>query len=179
MDNKFINLKKEYRDFLRRTVERINRLNINENLTKQKCMDIYKLYQNIYNEIETLPNLNVNDINHIIINYTGNDNDVRTLKKFIKIKNLYIIKKIVKSNLWEQYISKLKREIDLNDSNLNSKKTDYLVSKGVYKLLNQYVDHFRGCWEIADFKDNKVRKIEIVEPDHFNFLKKYLKSKLI
>ena len=50
LSERFINLKKEYRDFLRRTVEKINKLNINENLTKQKCMDIYKLYQNIYNE---------------------------------------------------------------------------------------------------------------------------------
>lgn len=179
MDNKFINLKKEYRDFLKKTVEHINKLNINENLSKQKCMDIYKLYQSIYTEIESLPNLNVNDINHIIINYNGDNEDVKTLKKFIKIKNLYIIKKIVKSNMWDIYISKLKKDIDLNDSNLNSKKTDYLVSKGVYKLLNHYIDHFRGCWEIVDFKNNKVKKIEIVEPDHFNFLKKYLKSKLI
>lgn len=71
----------------------------------------------------------------------GDNEDVKLLKKFIKIKNLYIIKKIIKSNIWDNFISKLKTNIDLDDINLNNKKTDYLVSKGMYRLLNNYIDH--------------------------------------
>jgi len=178
MENKFMNLKKEYRDFVKKSAQMINKLNINEELTKEKCLDIFKLYQEIYTMIETSSNLNINDINHIILNYSRDDKDVETIKKFIKVKNLYVIKKILKSNLWNPFIKKICDEIDLEDNKLNKKKTEYLVAKGVYRLLNHTIDQFRGCWEIVEFKDDKVKKIDILEPEHFDFLKKYLKSKI-
>ena len=173
-----MNLKKEYRDFVKKCGQMINKLNIEDELTKDKCLNIFNLYQEIYNMIETTPNLNINDINHIIMNYSREDKDVEILKKFIKIKNLYIIKKIIKSNLWNPYIKKVCDEIDLDDNKLNKRKTEHIVSKGIYRLLNHSIDHFRGCWEIAEFKDNKVKKIEIIEPEHFDFLITYLKNKL-
>ena len=48
MENKFMNLKKEYRDFVKKSAQMINKLNINEELTKEKCLDIFKLYQEIF-----------------------------------------------------------------------------------------------------------------------------------
>lgn len=178
MDNKFMNLKKEYRDFVKKSAQMIKKLNIEDDLTKEKCSEIFGLYQEIYQMIEGDTKLNINDINHIIMNYSREDQDVETLKKFIKIKNLYIIKKIIKSNVWNPYIKKLCDEIDLGNEKLNKKKTEHIVSKGVYRLLNQTVDQFRGCWEIAELKDDKVKKIEIVEPEHYEFLIGYLKNKL-
>ena len=53
-----------------------------------------------------------------------------------------------------------------------------MVSKGVYRLLNQTNDYFCGCWEIAKFEDDKVKKLEIIEPEHYEFLIKYLKTKI-
>jgi hypothetical protein len=178
MDSKFMNLKKEYRDFVKKCGQMINKINIEEELTKDKCINIFKLYQEIYNIIESSPNLNINDINHIIMNYSREDKDVEILKKFIKIKNLYIIKKIIKSNLWDPYVKKILDEINLDDEQLNKKKTEYIVSKGIYKLLNHSTNQFRGCWEIVDFNEDKVKKIEIIEPEHFDFLITYLKNKL-
>lgn len=178
MDNKFMNLKKEYRDFVKKSAQMIKKLNIEDDLTKEKCSEIFKLYQEIYEMIEGDQKLNINDINHIIMNYNREDQDVETLKKFIKIKNLYIIKKIIKSNLWNPYVKKLCDEIDLGNDKLNKKKNDHIVSKGVYRLLNQSVDQFRGCWEIAELKDDKVKKIDIIEPEQYDFLIKYLKNKL-
>jgi len=173
-----MNLKKEYKDFIKKTALKIEILDIDNNLTKEKCIDIYKLFQEIYADVESCPTLNINDINHIILNYNKNDNDVQLLKKFIKIKNLYLIKRIIKSQQWQTFISKLNSEIDIGDPKLNKAKTDYLVSKGVYRLLNSTVDLFMGCWEIAEFKDDKIKKLEIIEPDHFDFLKSYLNNKL-
>ncbi len=178
MDNKFMNLKKEYRDFLKKTAIEIKNLDIDNNLTMEKCIDIYKLYLNIYASVEQSESLNINDINHIILNYSKEDKDVELLKKFIKIKNLYLIKKIVKSNQWESFISKLNEDITLDDIKINKKKREALISKGVYKLLNSYVDHFRGCWEIAEFNDLKLKKLEIIEPEHNEFLINYLKNKI-
>ena len=69
-------------------------------------------------------------------------------------------------------------EINLNDDKLNKKKTEHIVSKGIYRLLSLSIDQFRGCWEIAEFKDNKLKKIEIIEPEHYKFLTSYIKNKL-
>jgi hypothetical protein len=178
MDNKFMNLKKEYRDFVKKSAQMINGININDDLTKEKCADIFKLYQEIYNMIEDDKKLNINDINHIITNYSREDNDVNILKKFIKIKNLYVIKKIIKSPLWDSYIKKISDEINLGDEKLNKKVTTHIVSKGVYRLLNLSVEQFRGCWEIAEFKDNKIKKIDIIDPEHYDFLIQYIKNKI-
>ena len=178
MENKFINLKKDYKDFIKKTVLRIKELDIDNELDVNKCILIYNLYQNIYLEIETSSNLNVNDINHIILNYNKEDIDIDILKKFLKIKNQYLIKKIIKSHRWEYFINKLNEDLDLNDIELNKKKTNYLISKGVYRLLNTTIDLFRGCWEIAEFKDNKLKKIEIIEPEHYDFLINYLIDKI-
>lgn len=178
MDNKFMNLKKEYRDFINETSHKIKDLDIDNNLSKSKCIRIFNLFENINQFIENSSNLNVNDVNHILLNYNRDNENVDLLKKFIKIKNLYVIKEMVNSNQWNTYISKLNNNIDLGDPKLNTKKTDLLVSKGLFKLLNTFTDQFRGSWEITDFKDNKLKKIEIIEPEHFNFLKKYIIKKI-
>ena len=179
MDNKFMNLKKEYRDFVKKSSQMIKNINIEEELTKEKCNEIFKLYQEIYNMLETSSNLNINDINHILINYSRDDKDVETLKKFIKIKNLYVIKKIIKSNLWNPYVKKVCEEINLGDEKLNKKVAEHDVSKGIYRLLNQSVDQFRGCWEIAELNNDKVKKLDIIEPEHYEFLITYIKNKLL
>jgi hypothetical protein len=179
MDAKFNKLKKEYKDFIKNNISHIKKLDINNNITKEKCIAINRLYNRIYKSIEKSEQININDINHILADYSKDDSDIDLFKQFIKIKNLYLIKRIVRSSNWDPFISKLNKQIDLNNPNLNSKKTDYLLSKGVYRLLLESVEQFRGCWEIADFTNDKLKKIEIVEPDHFEFLKKYLKSKLI
>ena len=178
MENKFMNLKKEYRDFIKSTAKKIKELDIDNNLSREKCVEIFKLYQNIYSDIEASENLDINDINHIITNYNRDDSDVELVKKFIKIKNLYLIKRIIKSQQWDSFISKLKHDIDLGDSKLNKKITNHLLSKAVYRLLINSVDLFRGCWEIAEFKDDKIKKLEIIDPEHNEFIIKYLNSKL-
>ena len=89
-----------------------------------------------------------------------------------------MIKQIIKSNQWQIFILKLNEEIDLGDIKLNELKTEYLISKGVYRLLNMSIDLFRGCWEIAEFKDDKIKKLEIIEPEHYDYLKKYIIDKI-
>lgn len=178
MDNSIINLKKEYRDFIKKSSTKIEILNIDENnLNKEKCCEVIKLYNEIYTDLETSA-LNINDINHIILNYKKDDPDVERFKKFIKIKNAYLIRKTLQSTQLQSFISKLKEEIDLGDKKLNKKITEQLLIKGVFRLLKQYLDMFRGCWEIVDFNDDKIKKIDIVEPEHYKFLKNYLNNKI-
>jgi len=167
-----MNLKKEYNDFINKCANQIKQLDIDNNLTKEKCIDIYKLYLAIYTSIKNSQSLNINDVNHIILNYGKENKDVELFRKFIKIKNLFLIRKIVRSSLWEPFILKLKGDIDLKDCD------NLRIATGVYKLLKSYVYHFSGCWEIAEFKDDKIKKIEIIEPEHIEFLLNYLEIKI-
>ena len=172
-----MNLKKEYREFISSTCIKIKDINIEDDIDKKKCISIYKLYLDINNQIENSDELNVNDINHIILNYNRDNNDIELLKKFIKIKNVYIIKRIIQSKLWEDFvlrtISKLNFDIDMTNKN-----NMYILEKGIYHLLIKSSDLFRGCWEIANFKDDKILKLEIVEPDDIEFLVNYITKKL-
>ena len=181
MDNKFINLKKDYRDFLNKISIMIKKIDINSNidekLTEEKCENILKLYLEIYKLIEDSTTININDINHIILNCNKTDNNINLLKKFIKIKNHFIITKIIKSKLWQPFITKLGVILSA-DLNLNKKNKDYLISKGVYRLLNLSINQFRGSWEIVEIDGIKIKKIEIIEPEHFKYLIKYLKEKI-
>lgn len=177
IDNKFMNLKKEYKDFIKKTASQIKELKISDELTKKECDDIFNLYQNIYSSISNTK-LNINDINHIIMNYNKENEDVELIKKFIKIKNMFLIKQIFRSSHWDPFIAKLGEQIKLDDIKIPKKTYNYLLKKGVYRLLKTTIDQFRGCWEIAEFKDNKLKKIEIIEPDHIEFLINYLKNKI-
>lgn len=176
-DNKFMNLKKEYRDFVKKIATQIKTINIDEELTKKKCSEIFNLYQNIYSSINE-SSLNINDINHIILNYNRENEDVEAIKKFIIIKNMYLIKRIITSSQWKPFISKLSEMLYSDEKKINNKTYRYLLEKGVYRLLISTINQFRGCWEIADFNDDKLKKIEIIEPDHIVFLTNYVKKKL-
>lgn len=172
-----MNLKKEYRDFIKSTAKIIHDLEIDKNLTKDKCVSIFKTYQTIHNSMES-SSLNVNDVNHIIMNYNKENEDVEALKKFIRIKNLYLIKKVVQSSLWNLFIMKLLEDPNFNEIKLHKKKKYHLMEKGVYRLLKSTIDQFRGCWEIAEFNDDKIKKLEIIEPEHYEFLINYIKEKM-
>jgi hypothetical protein len=178
MESKFMNLKKEYREFIKKTSAQIKTINIDDNeLPKEKCIKILQLYNKIYNELES-SSLNINDINHIIKNYNKEDQDVEILKKFIRAKNAYLIGKTLQSEKFKTFILKLKEEIDLGDKKLNKKINEHLLSKAVFRLLKLNVDMFRGCWEIVEFNDDKIKKIDIIDPEHFEFIKKYLNEKI-
>lgn len=178
MDTTFMNLKKDYKDFVKQTASEIAKLNIDDELTESKCVAIFNLYETIKSNIESSQNLNINDINHILLNCKKNDENLAKIKKFVEIKNMYIIKKAMNSSLWNSFVTKLMQTIDLGDENLNKKKTKLLVSKGVCKLLCKTKNQFKGCWEIVELNGKKIKKIEIVEPEHYDFLVNYIKNNI-
>jgi len=171
-----MNLKKEYKDFIENIYVKIKELGIEEDLDKKRCISIYKLYLEINNQIENSIDINVNDINHIIMNYNRDNKDIELFKKFIKIKNIYIIKRIIQSNLWDNFVNNTIDKINYN-INLREKNNKYIIEKGIYHLLTKSSDLFKGCWEIANFKDDKIIKLEIIDPEDIEFLVQYIKKK--
>lgn len=158
--------------FIKLNIILINKLNINDIITNEKGDLIIKLYNKIYKSIENSENINVNYINHLLLNNTK-DSDIELFKKFIKIKNIYTIKKIIHSNDFNIFIKKLSGELDIK----YNKNIHEILTKGIYKLLIKTSDQFRGCWEIVDYNNNTI-KIKIIEPEHIEYIKKYIKIKL-
>lgn len=176
--NKFVNLRKEYKDFIDNIVPEIEILKIDEKITKSKCYDILTVYTNICLIINET-SLNYNDINHIILNYNKENKNVELLRKFIEKKNLILIKQIITSQLWKPFIYKLYETIK---PNIKNKKMDEKVlieklEKGVYDILLSTTKQFKGCWEIAEFKDNKLKKLDIVEPEQIEYLINIMNNK--
>ena len=177
MDNKFQNLKKEYKEFIYKISDKIKDIQIEDNIDKKKCILIYKLYLEIYNLIEISNDININDINHIINNYSKDNEYINIFKKFIKIKNLYVIKRIIQSNLWEEFINKTYSKLNIINYPMND-HIKYIIEKGIYNLLSKSNNSFRGCWEIASFKDEKIIKLEIIDPCDITFLHSYIIKKI-
>ena len=165
-------MKKEYKDFIKDIIISINKIDLNTDLTCKKCYKIYKLYNDIEEKISNRNSININELNNILLNNKENDEDILLLKKFINIKNLYILKKILNSKVWKPFIMKLLDIININ----NDTKNIFLLEKAVYRLLMKYIDHFNGCWEIVNFNNNKVKKIDIIEPEHIEFINDYIKK---
>ena len=171
------NIKKDHRQFIINACNKINNYNIDNDLDEKICIELYKIYLEIYDELELIDNININDINNILINFNKNDEYIDKFKKFIKIKNIYIIKKIIKSKLWNDFINKtilkLNSNIDFNNSD-----NKYIIEKGIYHILIKTCNLFQGCWEIATFKNDKIIKLELIDPDEILFLINYINNKI-
>jgi len=180
--------KKECKNIIKKYCIKIKLINIEEdsqnlntfitqlnNANTNKYILINKLYNNFYKEIENSNLININDFNYLLLNYTEKDSDFELFKKFIIIKNLFIITLIIKSNIWIDFVEKTKNKIIniINDNNL-SKNINSLIEKSIISLLLNFILYFRGCWEIADTKDNKILNLDISDPDHLEYIKNYI-----
>lgn len=174
--SKFINLKREYKDFINYASSEIKKIKIDGDLLSEDCINIIFVYDKLYNKIIEDRTININDINHIMLNYNKENTDVELLKKFIKIKNTCILKIIVNSVEWDKYIDELTNKYaKLSKNKLLLRK---YVTKGLFNIIASSINKFRGCWEIVTIANNKVKKIEIVEPSQNENLLKYISNKV-
>lgn len=175
-----MSIKKQHYTFINNISKIIENIDLESNLEYDKCYKIYKIYKNIEKKINKCDIININDINIILLNDNINDDNINRLRKFINIKNFYILKNICNSLIWKQFIIKLYEIFSLDNQTFildNSKEYKIkILEKAVFKLLKKYINHFNGCWEIVKFEKNKIKKIDIIEPEHFDFINNYLKN---
>lgn len=165
-----MSINKEQNDYINNLLKLIDKIDLDSKLDYDKCFNIYKTYKIIEKKINKSDIININDINNILLNDDIKEENIIKFKKFINIKNLYILKEIYNSTIWKDFIINLYNILSLKDNNIE------LLEKAVFKLLKTYINHFNGCWEIVKFEKNKVKKIEIIEPEHFDFINNYLKK---
>jgi len=138
----------------------------------------------IHKSVETClqPNeLQISDINHLVENYLKNNDQIINLQKLVHLRNYKIIQILLRSgddlhlpdgkrsNQWKDFIIKLKNKS--NETNIKN------IENAFIKLLEKYL----GTWNTIDKfiildKKNSIKTVEIVDPDDYEFLIKYLKN---
>jgi len=162
---KFSNLSSNYKKFLQECSNTFNNIELNDNLDLAHLNLLHK-------SIETClqPNeLQISDINHLIENYLKNNDQIVNLQKLVHLRNYKIIKILLRSNQWKEFIIKLKSKC--NETNTKNIENSFI------KLLEKYL----GTWNTIDKfiildKKNSIKTVEIVDPDDYDFLIKILKN---
>jgi len=162
---KFSNLSSNYKKFLQDCLNIFNNIELNDNLDLAHLNVLHK-------SIETClqPNeLQISDINHLIENYLKNNDQIVNLQKLVHLRNYKIIKILLRSNQWKDFIIKLKNKC--NETNTKNIENSFI------KLLEKYL----GTWNTIDKfiildKKNSIKTVEIVDPDDYEFLIKILKN---
>jgi hypothetical protein len=162
---KFSNLSSNYKKFLQECSNTFNNIELNDNLDLSHLNVLHK-------SIETYlqPNeLQISDINHLIENYLKNNDQIVNLQKLVHLRNYKIIKILLRSSQWKDFIIKLKSKC--NESNTKNIENCFI------KLLEKYL----GTWNTIDKfiildKKNSIKTVEIVDPDDYEFLIKILKN---
>lgn len=162
---KFSNLSSNYKKFLQECSNIFNNIELNDNLDLSYLNSLHKLVETCLQPNE----LQISDINHLIENYLKNNDQIINLQKLVHLRNYKIIKILLRSNQWKDFIIKLKNKC--NETNTKNIENSFI------KLLEKYL----GTWNTIDKfiildKKNSIKTVEIVDPDDYEFLIKILKN---
>ena len=162
---KFSNLSSNYKKFLQECSNTFNNIELNDNLDLAHLNLLHKSVETCLQPNE----LQISDINHLIENYLKNNDQIVNLQKLVHLRNYKIIKILLRSNQWKEFIIKLKSKC--NETNTKNIENSFI------KLLEKYL----GTWNTIDKfiildKKNSIKTVEIVDPDDYEFLIKILKN---
>jgi len=161
---KFVNLTSNYKNFLLDCENIFKLVELNDSLSIEKLNELHMAINLCIQSNE----LQISDINHLIQNYSKPNDQVNNLKKFVYLRNYLIIKILLRSSKWKDFISKLK--IKCNSTNTKD------VENAFIKLLEKYL----GIWNTIDKiinldKRNNIKIVEIIDPDDYSFIFNILK----
>jgi len=159
----FKNLSSTYKTFLKDMKE-------NDVLEFDDTMDfptLKKIYDRVARYAER-NDVSVLDLNHIINNYTRDDNKmVNLLKEFISFYNYSLIKVAVTSSKWNKFLTSMSGKL---------RSTDEITKEVVLQLLNKYVDTWNIITNIIVLsKSLKVKEINIDDPEDIEFMVNLIK----
>jgi hypothetical protein len=170
---KFVNLSLNYKNFIIKCNDILSGLNIQFETSN------FEILNNIYSLIETeLTNydLQISDINHLLENYNKDNEYIEQLKKLVYYRNFYLIKKLLRqeTTIWKDFILKLKTKCVLKTDNQNIKTKN--IEKIFLNLLEKYIGTWNSLNNYIIINNNKIKNIEIIDPDDYNNIFKTLKN---
>jgi len=163
-EKKFKNLNSRYKTYL----DEISKVFITYDPKKQHS---YQEINLIYETISKINEKNLiveKDIDHIFKNYEKTNETITKLKNLIMQRNKIIIKNLLTSELYKNYLNKLALEY----------KTDKnKIETILLELIKKYSMVWKCCWSFIDIDTNgMIKKIQLFDINDIQFIKDKLKS---
>ena len=151
MDKKFKILSQEYKKYLIQ-VEKI--LKLYDQKKELSFKDINELYNRI-NDLNIQLLIVEKDIYNLFYNYEGNNETINRLKNLVEKRNKEIIRKLLESTIYKNYIIKLQSLYN---------KSEREIKDAFFKLLKKYSMSWKCCWSFLDTDEQgNIRKIELFD----------------
>ena len=158
----FTNLSSTYKTFLS-NLNNIDEFNvIDENSTLQQLNILYTIVDNLLKDQD----LQIADINHMMENYTKQNDIIDKIKRISSLRNFLKLKMVMESSKWIIFIKEIKRDYSLSSNDSN---------KAVLELFKQYI----GTWNTIDkffimnSNNTKLKQIIMIDPEDGEFLNNY------
>jgi hypothetical protein len=166
---KFVNLSNDYKHFLNICNNKINHLEIDQNTS----LDLLNKYHyEIQNELLDNDSFNnnfeISDINHILANYDKENSIVTQLRKLVHYRNYLILKIVLRSSVWKEFILSLREKCKESGCKKLSIK---IIEETFLKLLETYIEYWNGFWKFLIFnKKNQIKDIVIIDPEDYKII---------
>ena len=156
-DKKFKNLSTQYRNYL----DEVNKILISYNPKIEYSFKDLNNYYNMINDINTKLLIVEKDIYHLFKNYEKTNENIYKLKNLLKQRNKIIIRNLLSSNLYQEYIKKLSIENKRSIKNIEDTLTE---------LMKKYAMTWRCCWSFLQIDDNgHIKSIELFDINDIHF----------
>jgi DNA repair photolyase len=121
------------------------------------------------NDINTRLLIVEKDIHHLFKNYAKTNENIYKLKNLLRQRNKIIIRNLLTSSLYEEYLKKL---------SIDNKRTIKNIEDTIIELMKKYAMTWRCCWSFLEIDDNgHIKKMELFDINDINFFKERLKIK--
>jgi len=106
------------------------------------------------------------DIDNLFKNYEKSNIIISKLEDLLKKRNKIIIKSLLNSDLYKNFINKLSIEY---------KKSYKIIDSIILELLKKYSMSWKCCWSFLEINlDGIVKKIELFDLNDINFIREKL-----
>lgn len=138
--------------------------------SKKKILKVWKkIDSHLYNE------MNSYELNKILNAYSKKNSQANKLKKIVKVKNIILFEKIIKSSEYGKGIKRLKKKL----SNILTGVTDKRLNEVVIKLMSKSSDNYLGYWSMCKYKIDsngvvQIKNFDIIDKDDYGYIIKNL-----
>jgi len=168
-DKTFKNLSTEYKKYL----TEIEKLLINYKLEeKYTFTQLNKFYRDI-NGVNTELLIVEKDIDNLINYYEKSEKNetINKLKSILQQRNTEIIRKLLKSKVYTEYIDKLYND---GGKKLSKNKIDEVMME----IIKKYAMSWKCCWSFLKLDDNgNIKGIELFDMNDINYYNEKIKMK--
>ena len=124
--------------------------------------DINSLYYRI-NDLNTQLLIVEKDIYNLFYNYEEKNETIAKLKDLVEKRNKHIITNLLKSKIYQDYITELQNVYKKNKVDIEEK---------FFKLIKKYSMSWKCCWSFLDIDDTgNIKKIQLFDTDDIKLFK--------